>query len=147
MPDRSRAAVMPKGIWREFEISTDPDLPRLFVRGGAIVPQGPDIQHVNEKPLDPLTLIVSLDPSGKAIGTLYEDAADGYEFQKGDYVLSTYEATRNADGSVTVKLAGTEGKRARIDRNVVVRVLGEGGATMTGTGKDGQVITVRPTGP
>ncbi len=147
MPDRSRVPVMPKGVWREFEASTDADLPRLYVRGGAIVPQGPDIQFVNQKPLDPLVLVVSLDDAGKASGTLYEDDTDGYDFQKGDYLLTTYEATRGGDGSISIKVAKTEGDRARPARNVVVRVLGEGGATMAGTGKDGETITVRPVGP
>jgi alpha-glucosidase len=147
MPDRSRVPVMPKGIWREFEVSADPDLPRLYVRAGAIVPQGPDIQFVNQKPLDPLVLVVSLDEAGKASGTLYEDDTDGYDYQKGDYLLTTYEATRGADGSITVNVAKAEGDRARPSRNVVVRVLGEGGATAAGTGKDGETITVRPVGP
>ncbi len=147
MPDRSRVPVMPKGNWREFEVSADPDLPRLYVRAGAIVPQGPDIQFVNQKPLDPLVLVVSLDEAGKAVGTLYEDDTDGYDYQKGDYLLTTYEATRGADGTITVRVAKTEGDRPRTPRNVVVRVLGEGGATASGTGKDGEVITVRPMGP
>ena len=38
----------------------------IFVRAGSIVPFGPDIQYVGEKPADPLTIFTSM-PARMAI--------------------------------------------------------------------------------
>lgn len=46
------------------------DIP-VFVKAGAIVPMGPEVDYADEKPLDPLTLDIY--PSGTASYTLYED--------------------------------------------------------------------------
>ncbi len=141
IPDGSRVAVMPKGVWREIERSDDPDLPDMFIRGGAIVPTGPDIAFANEKPLDPLTLLVAPDANGNATGQLYEDAGDGYGYRNGEYLLSEYTAARNG-GAIEVRVRTVEGSMARPDRNVVVKILGEKGVLAQGGGKDGGVIRI-----
>jgi alpha-glucosidase len=135
-------AVRPSGAWRDFDfVESDPELPRLALRAGAILPLGPPQQRVDEKPLDPLTLLVALDASGRASGTLYEDAGEGYGFESGDYSLTRYEARR--EGSrVVVRLAGTEGRRKRPPRRLLVRVLGESGREAIASGKDGQSVTL-----
>ena len=43
----------------------------VFVKAGAIVPMGPDVNYADEKPLDPLT--IDIYPEGKTSFTLYED--------------------------------------------------------------------------
>ncbi|MCI8360991.1 MAG: carbohydrate-binding protein [Clostridiales bacterium] len=43
----------------------------VFVKAGAIVPMGPDVDYADELPLDPLTLDIY--PSGVSAYTLYED--------------------------------------------------------------------------
>ena len=43
----------------------------VFVKAGAIVPMGPDVNYADEKPLDPLTLDVY--PRGESSYTLFED--------------------------------------------------------------------------
>ena len=43
----------------------------VFVKAGAIVPMGPDVNYADEKPLDPLTLDIY--PKGTTTFTLYED--------------------------------------------------------------------------
>lgn len=140
VPDRSRSVAMPRGVWREFEKSADPDLPKMFVRAGAIVPSGPTIQFTGEKPLDPLTLTVSLDATGHAIGMLYEDAGDGYGYTKGEYLHSTYTAIQKG-ATVTVSLTNADGKMPRAKRLVVVKVLTDKGVVQA-SGTDGQAITV-----
>ena len=141
VPDGSRVPALPTGTWREIEASKNLDLPKLLVRGGAIVPMGPVQQYVGEKALDPLTLLVCLDDGGKASGTLYEDAGDGLEYQQGQYLLSTYEATLG-NGVVNVKLTDSQGKMARPGRQVTVRVVLHD-KEMEGTGTDGQPIRVQ----
>jgi alpha-glucosidase len=96
--ERPRPTVLPRGTWEKirFPVSPalffadsgacddwDPDLPALYLRGGAIVPTGPVLNYVGEKPLRPLTLLVCLDARGKAAGKLYEDAGDGFGISRG----------------------------------------------------------------
>lgn len=67
--------------------------------------------------------------SGKAEGILYEDDADGFSFQDGQYLLTTYEAQQVSienvrDGSeVVVRVTRSEGKWTRPDRQLHVRLL------------------------
>jgi alpha-D-xyloside xylohydrolase len=53
----------------------------LFVRAGAIVPFGPDIQWSDEKPADNITLYVYAGANGKF--SLYEDEGTNYNYEKG----------------------------------------------------------------
>lgn len=55
----------------------------LYVRAGSIVPVGQDLQYAQEKPWDNITLNVY--PGADGEFTLYEDAGDGYGYQKGEY--------------------------------------------------------------
>ncbi len=146
MPDRTRTPIMPKGVWRKVELvgeANHPDLPELRVREGGIVPLGPIMEFSSEKPLDPLTLVVSLDTRGQATGTLYEDAGDGFGYQKGEYLLTTYQAKQEGD-KITVSILKTEGQMARPARNVSVTVLrGDDQPALTGMGPDGQPVVVQ----
>ncbi|HEY0947500.1 MAG TPA: TIM-barrel domain-containing protein [Opitutaceae bacterium] len=121
---------LPDGIWRDVSLvegdRTDANQPALRVRGGAIVPLGRVVQNTTEESLDPLTLLVAFDEDGVATGQLYEDDGDGYGYQSGDYLLTTYRAERKA-GNTTVRIVGEEGRRARPKRDVIVRVLGDHG--------------------
>jgi len=45
----------------------------MFVRGGAIIPTGPTMNYVGEKPFDPITFAIYPDERGSAATTLYED--------------------------------------------------------------------------
>ena len=53
----------------------------LFVREGAIVPVGPEIQYTGEKPDAPLTILVYTGHDGTF--TLYEDEGTNYGYEKG----------------------------------------------------------------
>ena len=45
----------------------------LYVRGGAIIPMGPEMNYVGEKPADPITFDIYPDAQGNASTSLYED--------------------------------------------------------------------------
>jgi len=141
-PDGPVANPLASRGWLPLDLgdAADPDLPQLFVRPGAIVPLGPVMQHSGERPLDPLTLAVALDARGRAAGTLYEDAGDGFGFEKGEYLLTTYEAVRKGK-RVAVRVAGTQGRSARPRRVLVVRPVAGGGAEARG--RDGAALKVR----
>ena len=136
---------LPSGIWRDFTLvgedpSTTPSLPVLKLRGGAIVPFGRVVQSTTEALLEPLTLIVSLDADGAARGALYEDAGEGYGYEEGDYLLSTYAAERTGD-QVEVRIESAEGDRARPDRIVTVVVVTDDG-TFEGSGSETDGIVI-----
>jgi alpha-glucosidase len=136
----SRTPALPRGEWRRFEVSDNPDLPELRLRPGAILPVGPDMQHTGERPIDPLTLIVCLGPEGTASGTLYEDAGDGFEYLKGGYLQTTYEARVTAD-VLSLRISRAEGDRPRPARRVLVRVL-LADRTVEAPGVDGGTVVV-----
>lgn len=141
-PDRTRVTIKPKGIWRKFDVLDEQHEanPDLYLRGGAIVPVGPLQQFVDEKPLDPLTLYISLDAQGTAVGVLYEDAGDGWEFLRGEYLQSRYSA-KTQDGQVVVTVESL-GKQARPDRELIVRLITQDGVREA-RGRDGQEIRVK----
>jgi len=96
-------------------------LPELYVREGAVVPMGPAMEYVDQRAIDPLTLLVALDASGRAEGALYEDAGDGYEHERGEYRWTTYEARQDGRGVRLDERA--EGKMGRMERRVEVVVV------------------------
>ena len=118
-------AAMPGGNWRPFEPAgdTDRELPELFVREGAVVALGPVMQHVGEKPLDPLTLVINPDADGRAVGLLYEDAGEGLGYETGDCRLTRFDATV-AHGRATISEHHLEGDRPGARRTTTTIVLG-----------------------
>jgi alpha-glucosidase len=80
------AHAQPRGDWKElrFEAAVDPDLPVMKLRPGALLPTGPVVQNTGV-PVTQLTFYANLDAQGHAEGWLYEDAGDGYGYQKGEY--------------------------------------------------------------
>ncbi|RNC81423.1 MAG: DUF5110 domain-containing protein [Phycisphaera sp.] len=138
-----RAMTMPNGIWNKLNLegADNADIPEFFVKGGSIIPTGPVMQYTSEKPLNPLTLVVSLDEDGRAWGSLYEDSGDGYSYQNGDYLLSTYTAERIGD-RVEIRMTGAKGDRKRPIRDMHVRLLLGDGQEAFGSGRDGSVITI-----
>jgi alpha-glucosidase len=139
----TRTPARPKGVWRELRLDdvVDPELPELFIRDGAILPIGPLMQYVDEKPLDPLTLVISLDEMGEASGLLYEDAGDGFGFRNGEYRLSRYTAKQEADG-VTVQRETVEGEFAVPARRLHVRVLTDTGEITVDADDNGAPVRV-----
>ncbi len=146
IPKWAEQPHLPDGRWRTVslvagEAGADGFQPDLKVRSGAIIPLGRVVQSTAEESLDPLTLVVSLDAQGRAAGRLYEDDGDGYAYQDGNFLLTTYEATRIGD-KVTVAIAHSEGRRPRPARRVVVQILTDPG-TIEAEGVDGQPITAQ----
>ena len=155
MPSRDRASVLPRPVggvaWAEFDFpgfdggrdGDDPDLPRLFVRPGAIIPAGPVKQYVMEPVEDDyLELIACLDASGRAEGELYEDAGDGWAYLEGAYLHTTWRL-RKTGRNYTLRILESAGDQPRPDRRVVVRVLKPDGGEFVFEGRSGETITAR----
>ena len=64
----------------------------VFVKAGAIVPMGPDVDYADEKPLDPLTLDI-YPHEGATSFTLYEDDGQTREYiTQNAYSTTTFES-------------------------------------------------------
>jgi alpha-glucosidase len=149
VPAWTQAPKLPKGIWREVSLlngdrEKDGYQAGLKIRGGAIIPLGRVVQDTNEPSFNPVTLIVCLDESGEARGSLYEDAGDGFDYTKGDYALTQYRASRQGD-SVVVRPENRQGRRQIPDREIEVEVVTENGV-LEGRGNEskGVVVTSMP---
>ncbi len=91
----TRHLYLPKAKWYDFwtgaasngPIDLDAPAPLsripLYVRGGSIVPMGPDLQYAEQKPADPIELRVYSGADGDF--TIYEDDNNTYDYEKGAY--------------------------------------------------------------
>ncbi|MGD0201732.1 MAG: TIM-barrel domain-containing protein, partial [Bryobacteraceae bacterium] len=92
---KTRRLYLPKTQWYDFWTGTlmyggraiDAPAPLeripLYVRGGSIVPMGPDVEYATEKPADPIELRVYRGANARF--TLYEDENDNYNYERGVY--------------------------------------------------------------
>ena len=93
---KSAVKYLPKGAdWYDFwtnkrlkggqdvTLETSLDHVPMFVRAGSILPFGPEMQYVGEKPWDSLDIRVY--PGADGQFTLYEDEGDSYNYEKGVY--------------------------------------------------------------
>lgn len=58
----------------------------LFVRAGSILPMAEGLQYADQVPEGPMEIRVY--PGADAAFTLYEDAGDGYGYERGEYTLT-----------------------------------------------------------
>jgi alpha-D-xyloside xylohydrolase len=71
----------------------------LFIREGAIIPVGPEIQYTTEKPADKIVLYVYMGQNGKF--TLYEDENENYNYEKGSFANIDFHYNEAA-GTLTI---------------------------------------------
>lgn len=147
LPKWAKHPKLPQGIWRSISLvgedsANDKYQPNLLMRGGSIVPLGRVIQNTTEESLNPLTLLVCLDELGKARGVLYEDAGDGYGYERGQYLLTTYSAAKRGN-KVTVKIAAAEGNMKRPHRAANIEIItGRQVIRANGAETDGIIVKI-----
>ncbi len=120
-PDVTRRLVyLPKGVWYDYwtnkkyeggtTITVDAPLETvpLFVRGGAIIPSGPRLNFVNEKPVDPITFSIYPDSNGAASTLLYEDDGISPAYEQQGFRRTTINVERSATG-YTVTMGAPSG--------------------------------------
>lgn len=61
----------------------------VYVKEGAIIPVGPDMQYTSEKQADPLTLYVYTGKDGSF--ELYEDEGNNYNYEKGAFTVIKFD--------------------------------------------------------
>ena len=101
-----RLVYLPKGVWYDYwtnkkyqggtTITVEAPLETvpMFVRGGAIIPTGPDLKYVGEKPFDPITFNIYPDDKGSASVTLYEDDGISPAYKQDGFRRTTTSARR-----------------------------------------------------
>ena len=143
---RSRVVYLPAGTrWIDFwtgvsypggsTVKADAPISRIpiFVRAGAIVPMGPLMQYVDEKPTDPTEIRIFPGASGSF--TLYEDEGMNNNYRKGMH--STIPFTWN-DRLQSLKIGARTGSYpgmlgSRTFRIVIVKSGVGGGAEVAST--------------
>jgi alpha-D-xyloside xylohydrolase len=112
-PVNKRGVYLPEGKWHEYEsgkeyagpdtLHVEPplDVLPLYVRDNSIIPMGPDIAYIEEKPFSPITLDIWL--SSEAQCTLYDDDERAHTQE-----IVTCRASRK--GSQIVLNVGASGK-------------------------------------
>ena len=111
----------------EVDIETIP----VYVKGGSIVPTGPDRQHVSEKVDGPV--VFNVYPGDDASFTLYEDEGINYNYENGAYstiVLNWNDAER----SLTIGKRNGSFEGMEKERIFSVNLMGET-KTVTYNGK------------
>jgi alpha-glucosidase (family GH31 glycosyl hydrolase) len=72
----------------------------LFIKAGSIIPMGPDLHYVDEKPADPLTLDIY--PYANSAYTLYEDDGATTDYQIGKFAATKFSCGSSPDGCTVI---------------------------------------------
>ena len=80
----------------------------MVVRGGAIIPLGPEMRYTGEKPFDPITFAIYPDEKGSASTTLYEDDGLTPSYEQGVF-RRTNLSVRRAGVAYRVSVSSPEG--------------------------------------
>jgi len=84
------------------------DVVPMFVRAGAIIPLGPSLNYVGEKPVDPITFNIYPDDNGSASSSLYEDDGLSPAYKRGVFRRTALSVRRGPRGFV-VSIGAPEG--------------------------------------
>lgn len=151
----ARTVYLPKGTWFDWwtgrrysgghavTVAAPLDRVPLFARGGTMVPMGPPMNFVDEKPESPITVEVFPDAHGRASGRLYEDDGVSLAYQRG-----VYRVLRMSLAGGRVNLRTPEGTYAVPRRDIVLRLhRPQGGVVQTTVTDDGKTRDVAMPSP
>ncbi len=131
---KTRSVYLPSGTWFDYWtdqpfagsqfIAAKADLKTmpLFVRAGAIVPTGPDLQYAEEQP--GAVIHLKIYPGANGSFTLYEDEGDNYNYEDGKY--STIRMTwRNAKRTLVLEKRAGSFAGMQQHRQFSIEIAGE----------------------
>lgn len=105
---QTRSVYLPKGDWFDYwtgekyagkqyiHILTPLDKLPIFVKSGAIIPMQPEMQYMDEKPVDQIMLDIW--PGKSSSFDLYEDDGLSLKYKDGDYAMTKVTALQGKDG-------------------------------------------------
>ena len=124
-------------------VSAPIDKVPLFVKAGSIIPMGPEMEYVDQRPADPLTLDIY--PSGKSSYTLYEDDGKSNDYETGGFA-KTLLSCDDAGGNVIVDIGAAEGKYVgKIEKRMYILKVNAKAAPELRILKNGALMTDLPT--
>jgi hypothetical protein len=131
----TRIVYLPEGsswfdFWTEEKleggqaIQADASLDKLplYIKSGSIIPFGPDIQYVAEKPAD--TISLKIYPGANGSFELYEDEGDNFNYE--DNIKSTISFSWNDQGK-TLSIGKRQGEFPGMlkERKIKIMLVGE----------------------
>jgi len=125
IPRWSESPSLPKGGWKLFAFEKGPDdgyQAYLAIRPGAVIPLSAVVQSTVEFNPGDVTVVVNPDSDGRARGSLYIDAGEGFAYRCGDFGRFDFDAVASGQGvSVTMKrVAGSRPFSGRLRVAVIV---------------------------
>ena len=130
---RSREVYFPDGVWYDFysgaaitggrtmRVPAPYGRIPLYVRGGSIVPMGPDIQWSGEQSGGDLELCIY--PGRDCEFVLYDDDGVSYGYERGDFSAVPLE-WNDADGVLTIGEREGSFPGMAASRKITVRLMG-----------------------
>jgi alpha-D-xyloside xylohydrolase len=119
---------------REIEAEAPLDRIPLYVRGGSILPLGPDIEYASQKPQGPIELRIF--PGADATFDLYQDAGDGYDYEKGEHTVIPLHWS---DSGRTLTIGNREGMYPNMVKELELHII-----WVSGTHGFGPELTSKP---
>jgi len=125
-PGARREPRLPEGDWQDvteqiYGVVDHPDLPRLLLRDGAVLPLGPVVEHLGDGLPADLTALVNPDSTGHAEGWYYEDDGLTRAYQTGEYRLSRWVFSRQHNAVTEVV---SDGNWKPVERQLPVVQVG-----------------------
>ena len=156
-PDVTKRLVyLPKGLWYDYwttkryeggtMISIDAPLETvpIFVRAGAIIPTGPEMNYVGEKHTDPITFNIYPDNKGQASVTLYEDDGVSPAYQQNGFRRTTVNVRRVAGGYIVSVGAPVGGYNPRSRKfSFVIKAGGQRNTITVADSGTARSVTIR----
>ena len=118
--ETSRSVYLPEGIWYDYWtgkkiaggtriVAEAPlEIVPMYVRAGAIIPMGPEMNYVGEKKTDPLTFEIYLDDKQQSVASVYEDDGESPAYKQGVFRRTRVAATKAGNGA-DIALSAPEG--------------------------------------
>lgn len=151
-PEGTHHVYIPEGEWNDFwtkesveggqwvDIKAPLDTLPLWVRKGAVIPMGPPMIHVDEKPMSPLCLHIH-SPESKGGITIHDEDSKDIKVRYEDVDGSLAVTFDPAPGDVEVVLYGSGFGRVEF-KGVALEMTDEGaGQAVRVDGREGGTIT------
>jgi alpha-glucosidase len=146
-PDQtSRTVYLPKGKWidywtgaaqeggRMIRVEAPLETVPLFIRGGAILPTGPEMNYVGEKSGEPVHFEIYPDQQGAASASLYEDDGLTESYRQGSFRRTAVGLRRTASGD-EIEISAPQGQFVPPPRDLVLSTRGSGARRVLLDGK------------
>ena len=151
--DRSRAIYFPKGAtWYDFytnrtvaggqelTVAAPYEQVPLYVRGGSILPMGPNMEWSDEK--KPETLLLKIYAGADGQFTLYEDEGVNYNYEKGAYTM-IHISYNEAERSVTIATRQGQFEGMLSERTFLIQLITPEGEKKAQVAYSGEAVTVK----